>query len=720
MKFIYHLSNKHLHVGCEKPRAYYIPHSSFESARSGVRTQSDRFLLLNGEWDFRYYSSFTDYHENDIPNSRIPVPMSWQMLTNRGYDIPQYTNLDYPFPFDPPHVPAQNPCGVYSRSFYLSENDQREKEIYLNLDGVDSCFYLFVNGAFAAYSQVSHCNSEILLSPYLHTGENTLKLIVLKWCEGSYLEDQDKFRLSGIFRDVYLLLRDKTHLTDIHIKPTLMDNRTGMLGLTLQANGTLNVSYRLLDPNGISVADGALTVHQQSTLDLSISAPLLWSDECPLLYTLCLNAGEEYICLPFGFRDLKVVDGVVYLNGQKIKLKGVNRHDSHPILGAATPFDHMLEDLYILKRHNVNTVRSSHYPNDPQFYELCDRLGFYVCDEADLETHGAKRCGNWDYFTDGADWKDSYIDRVERMYERNKNHPCILMWSLGNENGIGQNYAAMADWLHARDNTRLVHSADVSRRLTDYYEKQDPAILKGYRFDYVDVESRMYTTFEECVNFHLNNRERVLPFFLCEYSHAMGNSSGDLADYWKLIEAHDRFLGGCVWEYCDHAVFDGYENGKPRYLYGGDFGENQHDGNFCVDGLVSPDRKPHSNLIEYKEILKPIVATAFDADQKTVTLKNKRFFASAHDIQAVWTVERQGKALASGCISPLDLNAQEEKTYIPFLWETLKRPTSLISRFPIAKSPRRHGRTMGTSLDMTSFRSPQTKPLSFPLVHNAR
>ena len=659
MDYVYHKTNRVLHVGCEPPRSYYIPFENENEAMAGERGRSPRFKSLNGTWQFRYYLSFADFSEDDLPDDAISVPMSWQMLYRRGYDIPQYTNLDYPFPFDPPRVPEENPCGMYARTFLLSEK-QCEKEIYLNFDGVDSCFYLFVNGAFAAYSQVSHTNSEIRITPLVKAGENRLKVLVLKWCDGSYLEDQDKFRLSGIFRSVYLLFRDREHVRDIQCVPELNDSLSeGTVRVRCLADAVLHGVCKLYSPAGRLLRE--CRVKTGDWVSLSLSSPKLWNAESPTLYRAVLLFGDEAICIPVGFRRLEIKNAVAYLNGRPFKMRGVNRHDTHPLLGAATPFEHMREDLIILKRHNINTVRTSHYPNDPEFYELCDRMGVYVCDETDLETHGAKRCGNWDYFTDSSEWTESYMDRLVRMYERDKNHPCVLMWSLGNENGVGNNQTAMASFLRERDPTRWIHCADVSRRLTDSYEKNDPSIVERADLSVTDVESRMYPSLEACVAFHLNNPSRKIPLFLCEYSHAMGNGPGDLADYWALIERYENFLGGCVWEYCDHAVDVSEKNEAPRYLYGGDFGENQHDGNFCVDGLAAPDRTPHSGMSEYKEILKPIYAEKFDVRQKKLTLASRRDFCPTEDLYVSYSVTRRGKTLFRKEIRDFRLEAREKK-----------------------------------------------------------
>jgi len=577
--FDYHKDLSVLHVGCEAPRAYFIPYHSEDAARADNRASSRYFKSLCGEWKFRFFPSVAELcglTEEELTADgadTLSVPMNWQMETERGYDAPQYTNVNYPFPVNPPHVPAENPCGLYEREFTLPEWAAREKAVYLNFEGVDSCFYLWVNGTFAAYSQVSHMTSEIDITALVRPGKNALRVLVLKWCDGSYLEDQDMWRLSGIFREVYLLYRDKACIRDVFVRTSLSDDfSTGSFRLEIDKTGEVPVRMKLLDPAGTVVAEGPA---EDNTV-IGLSDVFLWSDERPDLYTLLLYAGSEVLRFGCGLRRVEVKNRTVLINGKKVKAKGVNRHDSHPLLGHATPYSHMERDLLLLKAHNVNMVRTSHYPNDPRFLTLCDRLGLYVCDEADLETHGMS-ADNWDRLTDSEDWTEAYLDRAQRMLERDKNHPSIIMWSVGNESGVGQNHRAMAEYYKKRDGSRLVHSEDISRRLSRNFTAEDEATRKDVVCDYIDIDSRMYPTLDDCLTNYIYNKNAAHPLFLCEYSHAMGNSPGDLRAYWDAIRAHDEFFGGCVWEYTDHSVavtapggVDKYQH--PAYTYGGDFG----------------------------------------------------------------------------------------------------------------------------------------------------
>ena len=668
----YHTSLASLHVGCEKPRAYFIPYGTEASAKKDNRSESENFVSLCGDWDFHYYPSIAD-----APNflsetfttdgfDKLTVPRSWQTMLERGYDTPNYTNVRYPFPVDPPHVPTVNPCGLYVRELFV-EPSLLNKEIYINFEGVDSCFYLFVNDTFAGYSQVSHSTSEIKITSLLHGGVNTFKVLVFKWCDGSYLEDQDKYRYSGIFREVFLLARDKNHIEDIYLRTEVSKALTeATVTLDLTAKDALSYEYRLISPDGETVASGVATTDEKPVLN--VKNPTLWSDEMPALYTLMLHCGSEYICQFLGLRDLRIKGRVIYINGKKVKAKGVNRHDSHPILGSTAPMDHMLCDLYLMKRHNVNTVRTSHYPNDPRFLGLCDKLGLYVIDETDLEAHGMHTVNFWDAFSNDPAWKDAYLDRCARMFERDKNHGCVIMWSLGNESGVGQNQMAMYRYLHERMPNCIVHCEDLSRRYMQYKQINYHTIPENtalYEYDScADVLSFMYWSPESCLNNIIKNKSIRLPLFLCEYSHAMGNGPGDLKEYWDVIYKHDTFFGGCVWEFTDHSVAIGEDRlSHPKYTYGGDFGDFPNDGNFCVDGLVYPDRRPHTGLLEYKQAIKPFAVTLADVEKGLIRIKNLRYFTSLSDLSLFWSFTQRGVNVREGFIPAVNVRPQSSMQY---------------------------------------------------------
>lgn len=599
----YYEDLQRLHIGCEENRAYYIPYPSQEAALEGVREESGAFLLLNGEWEFCYYESLwqlpQDFMREDsqlLGAARIPVPSVWQML---GYDRHQYTNIKYPFPVDFPYVPQENPCGVYRRRFPLKK--QEGKRYFLNFEGVDSCFYVWVNGEFSGFSQVSHSTSEFDVTPLLREGENTLTVAVLKWCMGSYLEDQDKLRMSGIFRDVYLLERPEERLRDFFVHTRLCGEKAEVeveYDCTLAG---LPVCLRLLDPQGKELVSCEAT---EGRTRFVVDSPVLWNAEEPALYTLLIQCAGEFISQRVGIREITAEGGVLRLNGQKIKLRGVNRHDSDPVTGYTISQSQAMKDLRLMKEHNFNAIRTSHYPNAPWFLELCDRYGFYVIAEADVEMHGVTAVygGSQEhtYCTLARDPRTEWpvLDRVQRSVIRDKNHPSVLFWSLGNESGYGPSFAKAGCWVKEYDPSRLTHYE--SSIYDDGTGDNDVSML--------DVYSRMYPSLEE-IRRYFDEEKGQKPYVLCEYTHAMGNGPGDAEDYQELIRRYDGLCGGFVWEWCDHAVRLGRgPDGRERLAYGGDFGEFPHDGNFCVDGLVSPMREPHPGLLELKNVLRPVRA----------------------------------------------------------------------------------------------------------------
>ncbi len=645
----YHQSTETLHVGCEKPRAYFVPFPCGCASKHAERGESTFFKSLCGEWNFKFFKSVNDVCDLSTEGSdKLTVPMSWQMALGRGYDVPNYTNVNYPIPYDPPFVPDENPCGLYSRKFTVPAA-MAGKKIYLNFEGVDSAFYVWVNDEFAAYSQVSHMTSEIDITSLVHAGENEIKVLVLKWSDGTYLEDQDMWRMSGIFREVYLLFRDETHIRDIFVHCDLDDSFTDAdFTVDVDVTGKAEVEWTLDCPCGETIFSGKCEVDESGKIVVpTIKNAKLWSDEEPNLYNLTLHCGNEYITLPIGARRVEIKDGCVVINGKKVKAKGVNRHDSHHLLGHATPVEHMVRDIMIMKAHNVNMVRTSHYPNDPRFTALCDKYGIYVCDETDIETHGARP---WYALSRSPEWEGEYVDRVQRLVERDKNHPCVIFWSLGNESGWGQNHVAMHTWIKSRDTSRIVHYEGAN------YDYNDGKYLR----DVTDIESRMYPNPTWCDNY-CKNPERDEPLFLCEYSHAMGNGPGDLRDYWEVIEANDNFFGGCVWEFIDHSVAIGDRYGDPSFTYGGDFGDHPNDGNFCVDGLVYPDRRVHTGLEELKQAIMPVAVR--EVKPGTVAIKSRRYFKSLSDISMAWTVKVDGKAVKSGVHPNLDIAPEAEEVF---------------------------------------------------------
>lgn len=564
-------------VGAEPPRAYYIPFSEGQSPsfRNGIidRASSDRFTSLDGIWKFREHCAPEEVRPDEEMREEIPVPSCVQM---HGYDHLQYINTRYPFPFDPPHVPRENPTFHYRRNFEI--HDLSEK-YYLVFEGVDSAFYVYVNGQEIGYGQISHAMNEFDITAYIHPGENVLDVIVLKWCASSYLECQDKLRFSGIFRSVYLLRRPEKHLTDFKIT----GDYDGVNGIVRIDNlSDIALYYEIAQHTG--------TVAGRESTEIVIENAAPWSCDDPVLYDGVLRAGGEAVFVRVGCRNVSVRDGVFMVNGKHIKLRGVNRHETNPVTGATVTVEDTLRDLNLMKWANVNAIRTSHYPDMPEFYELCDVLGFYVMDEADVETHGVATSQGgydrvlWQAYADRDIFEEGVFDREVNLYERDKNCTCVLIWSFGNESSYGSMFVRGADYIRARDKRPTHYEGNYGTDHRDYYTER------------IDIASRMYPPLEFFTEFLADERE-TRPLVLCEYSHAMGNSNGDLLDYWKLIDSSDRFMGGFVWEWCDHAV-----KAERGFLYGGDFGENEHDGNFCVDGLVTPDRKIKSNLLEMRAV----------------------------------------------------------------------------------------------------------------------
>lgn len=589
-------------------RSWYIPYDTLEGALSDNPSRSAYYTDLTGEWDFKYFTSYLEDEdmkrdprsaltEKYVRWDKIPVPSSWQMF---GYDSPQYTNVKYPIPHDPPYVPNENPLGIYRKTVSYTDLG---RDTHIVFEGVDSCLFLYVNSAYVGYSQGSHMQSEFDITPYLTEGDNEITVKVLKWCDGTYLEDQDMFRLSGIFREVYLLSRAKGCARDFKIDITRSSLRVGA------------EHYRIYDG------------------DKEIDSPTrTWSAEDPYVYTVLIENGDEYIPFTVGMRDVAFSEkNELLINGSPVKLRGVNYHETDPFGGHRV--DDFKADLTLMKELNINCIRTSHYPPHPTFISLCEKMGFYLIVEADIETHGQIYLGatgqsagyntaldDERWFCCNPDWKAAFVERAERMYERDKNRASAIIWSLGNESGYGPNHTAMSKWLREHDGTRPIH-----------YER---ACVFGSPSDTVDFVSRMYTSYSK-----LKDEDMSRPFFLCEYSHAMGNGPGDVEDYWREFYAHDNFIGGCIWEWKDHSIMkDG------AMCYGGDFGDVINDGNFCCDGVIFADRKLKSGSYYVKNAYR-----GFDTELSANTLRviNRFDFTSLKDYTLKIDIECDGKVVKS-------------------------------------------------------------------------
>ena len=651
-----------LHVGTLPDHNYFIPFAPGQDPFSG-REKSERFTLLNGKWDFAYFDSVLDLPD-DFPSltfkKKLPVPANWQLY---GYDKPQYTNVDYPIPYDPPFVPDDDPVGIYSRTITYTPDGNRR---ILCFEGVDSCFYLFVNGTFIGYSQVAHHTSEFDLTDHLTPGENRLCVAVLKWCDGTYLEDQDKFRLSGIFRDVYLLSRPEKCLTDYRITADYKESRGRSLGIfTMEVTGA--PAHICLKEKGNTLMEADLQENVPATFKLPGIRP--WSAEDPYLYELTITTGadtavpkaktrttekisknlsSEVIGEKVGFRTITIEKGIFKLNGRHIKFFGVNRHDSYPDTGSYASMAQMRRDIELMKLHNINAIRTSHYPNAPEFYKLCDELGMYVIDEADLESHGCVAVYNdlhWKNANYGGiallamepDFLEAILDRERLLVTRDLNRPSVIFWSLGNETGLGENMRKACALVKDLDPTRPVHY--------ESYHKIDDTSN-----DCFDVFSQMYTPSEVLAKFPDNKKEKR-PFLLCEYCHAMGNGPGDLEDYMQVFLSSDRIMGGLIWEWADHAVILGKTpEGKVKYGYGGDSGEKHDDGNFCMDALCYPDRTPHTGLMETKQVYRPIRVSRGEK-YGTFRFKNLlRFLNAGECLNCRYEITADGETPVTGTV----------------------------------------------------------------------
>lgn len=663
-------------------RAYYFPYENLESAIGGEPGLKDGYLSLDGSWQFYYAAAPAEAPEEFFSESfcadswkLLSVPSCWQM---EGYGRPHYTNVIYPFPVDPPRVPTENPTGCYRREFTIPEGWDR-RQILLRFEGVDSAFHVWVNGKAVGFSKGSRLPAEFDITSLLKRGKNLLAVRVYQWSDGSYMEDQDMWWLSGIFRSVYLLAVPPVHLYDFQIQTQLdkdyRDAELKVRGEVKNFTGSARksrVEIQLLDAEGRPVfpqelreefdlgGQAAKTINIQT----KVAAPAKWSAESPTLYTLIFTVKDsesnvlEVIPAKVGFRSVELKDGNVQVNGVRIMFKGVNRHDHHPDFGRAVPYEAMVKDVLLMKQHNINAVRTSHYPNDPRFLDLCDRYGLYVVDECDQECHGFAFAGQWDQLAKDPEWEASHIDRMERMVHRDKNHPCVVMWSLGNETAFGPNHAAMAAAARKIDSTRLIH-----------YERD-------LRAEVSDVFSRMYPSIAELVKYGEGKEEfdggggekippakyAGKPLVLCEYAHAMGNGPGGLKEYWETFYKYKSLQGGFVWEWLDHGIRQKTTDGQEYFAYGGDFGDQPNDGNFVTDGLVFPDRTPSPGLIEYKKVIEPVVVEAIDPAAGKVRITNRYDFSSLDHLCFSWTVEAEGVVVQTGVLPTPKIPAGKSET----------------------------------------------------------
>ena len=627
--------------GALKDRGFYRTYSSFADAQSGA---NENIQSLDGEWNFCYFDKIGDAISFPDVNfdKKIHVPHSAQI---DGYDKPIYCGGGYIMPYYPPYVPYENPAFCYSKKVLI----KTDKRVIISFGGVDSCLYLYVNGKFVGFARVSHAQNEFDITDFIFCGENKIDVLVAKFNAGSYLEDQDKWRLSGIFRSVKLIFRPKKYLYDYTVKTDIYKADKAVNGKAhFVFDNPLNVPVEVVFADKIYKAEN-------NSVTVEIENIKLWSAEAPNLYDFIICAGEEFIPEKIGFRTIAIENGIMHVNGAIVKLRGVNRHEFHPEKGAAISVEDTLNDLIVLKKLNVNSIRTSHYPDMPEFYEMCDKYGFYIIDEADLECHGAAHQNGVNtyeekLFSDLAEnpaWESEFLYRIKKLYSRDKNRCSVIMWSLGNESGYGINFEKCAEWLKAQRDGRPIHYEGVFHRPNEdiYYTKN------------LDVMSRMYPELKWMTDDYLNDPREKRPLVLCEYSHAMGNSNGDVKDYWDIIESNDRFIGAFVWEFADHGISDK----KGNLLYGGDFGEKKHTGKFCMDGLLTAYRQVKSGAKETAHIYSPVQIEKTGENEYAVF--NKNYFVSLAAVSVKYSLIRDGKTLYNGELNVSDIFPREKRKF---------------------------------------------------------
>lgn len=644
LSMAYHRDPKTVRVNELPDHTYFIPFETADAAK-GERESSPYFHSLCGEWRFLWKPSIYELDDFYTPDfdltafKTVTVPECWQA---HGEDYAQYQSSPYPFITDPPYIPEKNPVAAYVKDFDI--DPIKGKRYELHFEGKDSCVYVWMNGCFVGYGEVPHNDSAFDVTPYLKKGTNRLCVAVLKWCTGTYFDDQDKLRFSGLFREVYLLERAENGITDF--------------ALTADMDGNFSLSVTAQAPVKATLLDGDTPLASATVSDTwqyKVDSPALWSAENPYLYDLVLECAGEVVRQRFGFRTVSIENAVFQVNGKPVKLYGVNRHDSNPETGYVTDVDFMHSELLLMKQHNINAIRTSHYPSDPRFYDMCNELGFYVMCEADQECHGmsylgAEYPGAWDALSDDPLWSVCIHDRMVRMYEAFKNHPSIVIWSLGNESGWGQNLDNEAVWFHETDHTRPVHYESAFSGYMKYEEEELVRRAKN-----LDFHSAMYPSMEPgTTRSHLRaSLEHPvfahMPYVMCEYSHAMGNSCGDLRFYDEWIQKYPKFAGGFIWEWCDHSLRITDEKGVAYFGYGGDFGEKHHIRNVCMDGVVAPDRVPHSNLLEAKAVFAPIRVTR--GEDSTLTVRNRHAFSDLSAYKLTWKVVADNVTVEEGILA---------------------------------------------------------------------
>ena len=615
-------------------------------ARTAFYKDSQKKISLNGEWDFKYVDapelSPEGFEQSGAREGwdKIDVPSVWQL---RGYDKMHYTDVLYPFPVNPPYVPDENPTGIYKKIVVLDEQ-WMEKDTVLKFHGVDSAFDVWVNGNHVGFGKVSRLPSEFDITGFVKTGENDITVRVYKWSDGTYLEDQDMWWLSGIYRDVELINEEKNAVLDLRVNGTLDDSyKNGLFtaGITMKQAGT-NLGWKL-SYKGKTVLEGELVSEGKDVcIEAEIPEVHTWTAETPELYEFTVMTENQEVTVRCGFRKIEIKDKNFRVNNQVILLNGVNHHDYNPREGRRVTREQMESDIRLMKQYNINAVRCSHYPANEYFYDLCDEYGLYVIDEADLECHGFEWVENYTWITDDETWKDAYVDRSVRMVKRDRNHPSIIMWSMGNESAFGCNFRSAAEAIRELDDTRLVHyEGDFEAEVTDVY-------------------STMYTRLKglkEIAEYQIKGDK---PHVMCEYGHAMGNGPGGLKAYQDMYRKYKRLQGGFLWEWYDHGIYT-EEKDKKYYKYGGNYGDFPTNGNFCIDGILMPDRTPSPGMEEYKQIIAPVEITAVEGSMNKIQIRNYYDFLNLDTTTLYWEVKAEDQTIQDGTVEGLSVAPHEGK-----------------------------------------------------------
>lgn len=640
-------------------RAHFLTFPSKEKALLNNNRYTHAFKNLNGVWKFMFLDA-PEYSPEGFFNSDfdvtkmddITVPGNWQL---QGYGKMHYSDLWYNFPINPPYVPTENPTGIYKRTFFVEES-YRDKKIIIRFCGVDSAYHLWINGKEVGYSKVARNESEFDITDIIRVGEeNDVTVRVYQWSDGTYLEDQDMWWESGIFRDVELIGVPKDGINDYKVIADLDDEyKNGIFKVEafLRTTKEVNVTFELVDAGENTVFTKTVVAKEgKACIDEVIADVNHWTAETPYLYKLFMTVEDdgqivEVIPQNVGFRNIRLNGETFLVNGVAIKFKGVNRHDYSPQNGRVVSREEIEKDIILMKQFNVNAIRTSHYPNSYYLYDLCDEYGMYLIAETDLECHGFELTGDYKWITDDPSWELAYVSRMTRMIERDKNHPAIIFWSLGNESAFGCNFRKMTDVAHEMDPTRLVH-----------YEGD-------FDVESADVYSTMYTWIENPKKPYLMKdiiEKSKKPHVHCEYCHAMGNGPGNLKDYQDLVYAHDKLQGGFVWEWFDHGIESFTESGEKYYRYGGDFGDDPSNKDFCIDGLIMPDRTPSPGLYEYKKVIEPITTTAVDIQKGIINLLSRYDFANLDRFNLVYKVMEDDVILQTGFMAVPSIEARANK-----------------------------------------------------------